>query len=80
MPTKKLKRNKVDPGVGEMEEEEDKEEEEEDAACDELAQQQHPSPLGRFDEDGHAVPEIRSQIVSLRAHAESQAAAIGGME
>ena len=29
---------------------------------------------------GHSVPEMRSQIVTLRAHAEAQAAAIEGME
>jgi len=82
MPNKKLKRIKIEPGVGEMEEEE------EDAAADEHAmqqqqqqQQQQPSSLRRkVDEDGHAVLEMRSQIMSLRAHSETQAAAIRGME
>ena len=44
------------------------------------AQQQHPSLRRRLDEDGLAVPEFRSQIVSLQAHAETQAAAFRGME
>jgi len=79
MPNKKLKRIKMEPGVGEQEEEEG------DAAADEQAQQQqqqqqHASLRRKVDEDGLAVPEMRSQIVSLRAHAETQAAVIRGME
>jgi len=72
MPNKKMKRIKMELGVGE------KEEEEEDAVADEHAQQQEqeqqPSSLRRrVDEDGHAVLEMRSQIVSLRVHADTQA-------
>ncbi len=42
--------------------------------------QQPPSLRRRADEDGRAVVEMQSQIVSLSAHAETQAAAIRGIE
>jgi len=82
MPFKSMRRIKRDPGVGDAQEEE---EEEEEAAAEEDAQQQqqqqqHPSLRRRIDESGLSVPEMRSQILSLMAHAETQAAAFRGME
>ena len=96
MPNKKMKRIKVESGVGEKAEEEA-------VAADEHALQQHqqqqqhqhqqqqqpppqpqpqPQPPQRrkVDKDGHAVLELPSQIALLRAHAETQVAAIRGME
>jgi len=79
MPFKSMRRIKKEPGVGDAQEEE---EEDEEAAAEEDAQQQlqHPSLRRSVGEGGLAVPEMRSQILSLRAHAETQAAAIRGME
>jgi len=80
-----MRRIKREPGVGDVQEEEEDDEEavaEEDAQQQQEQQQQeqHPSQRRRIDEDGHAFLEMQSQIVSLRAHAETQAAAIRGME
>ena len=83
MPFKHMRRIKREPGVGGAQEEEEEEEEEEGAAAaEEDAQLQLQQALlrRRLDEGGLAVPEMRSQIVSLRAHAETQAAAMRGME
>jgi len=91
MPNKKLKRIKMEPGVGEQEEEEGDAEADKHAQQQQVQQQQqqqqqqqHPSLLKsqrqKIDEHGLVLLEMRSQIVSLSAHAETQAAAFRGME
>ena len=62
-----MKRPKREPDVGGAQEEEE--------AAEEQAQL-----CRRLDENGLAVRELRSQIVSLQAHFETQAAAFRGME
>jgi hypothetical protein len=77
---KEMKRIKSEPGVGDAQEEGEEKEREAATQQQQQQQQQHSSLRRKIDEDGLAVPALQSQIVSLRAHAETQAAAIRGME